>query len=244
MPDCRFVRGLVVEQSSARPLPNLLVRITQGQDRAITMVGEGQTDQAGRFVVNLGPDVDGSAGEYDVQVLRGEEPLRIAGDVRWTAAEAARDMVVCVVPRTPCTRVQERLPKHLQDGVTGVYGLVRHANGTPLPGLRVQPTALDFAGERSLTGAATTDAEGWYELGELGAKVPLDLILKIFDPSATASAPRLLGGSAVQYHYAGGVLRLDIELCDESLRGPSECARLTQALSVAVFPGGGRSPYG
>ncbi|MDP2310023.1 MAG: neuraminidase-like domain-containing protein [Pseudomonadota bacterium] len=100
----------------------------------------------------------------------------------------------------------------------------------------MQLTAVGFNGEEQLGPPTKTGEEGWYAFGDPHLDVERDLYAKVLVPGTADSAPRLVGRSDLRYLYRQGPLRLDVVVCDEVLRGPSEFARLSVALSRAVFP--------
>ncbi len=231
---CRCVSGIVVEEGSATPQGGLRVRLVTVKGRGSVALAEATTDKAGRFSIDIsGLSADDTSGVYELKVFDGVVELEAHGDVRWSVATEATDLVVCVTWPEACAVPEETPPPGGNIDTANVHGVVRHADGTALVGLDVFLWGVSFNGESQLVGPVQTMAEGWFSIGTVSTPPNRDLYVKVFQPG---SPPRLVGTSKVSYGYAGGALRFHVSVCDEALRGPSEFSRLTLDLSKLIFP--------
>ena len=240
MPICRCVSGIVVEEGAATPQAGLRVRLVTEKGRGSVALAEATTDKGGRFSIEVsGLSADDTSGVYELKVFDGVVELEAHGDVRWSVATEAKNLVVCVTWPETCAVPDETPPPGVNIDTDNVHGLVRHADGTALVGLDVFLWEVTFNGESQLVGPVQTQAEGWFSIGPVTTPPNRDLYVKVFQPG---SPPRLVGASKVRYGYAGGALRFHVSVCDEALRGPSEFSRLTLDLSKVIFPGAPSHP--
>lgn len=242
MPICRCVLGIVVEEGTATPQVGVRVRLVTAKGRGTIALAEATTDKAGRFSIDVsGLSDDDTSGVYELKVFDGVVELEVQGDVRWSVATEAKDLVVCVTWPEACAVPQEAPPQEIagQIATTAVHGVVRHVDGTPLVGLDVFLWEVTFNGESQFAGPVQTLMDGWFSIGTVSTPPSRDLYVKLFQPG---SPPRLVGTSKVNYGYTGGALRFHVAVCDEALRGPSEFSRLNVALSKLIFPGAPSHP--
>ncbi len=237
---CRCISGTVVEEGTANPLGALRVRLVTSRGRGSVALAEATTDKAGRFSIDVSRlSAEDTSGVYELKVFDGVVELEAHGDVRWSVATEAKDLVVCVTWPEACAVPEETPPPGVNIDTANVHGVVRHADGTALVGLDVFLWGVSFNGESQLVGPVQTMAEGWFSIGTVSTPPNRDLYVKVFQPG---SPPRLVGTSKVTYGYGGGALRFHVSVCDEALRGPSEFSRLTLDLSKLIFPGAPSHP--
>lgn len=228
MPECRCVSGIVVEEGTTNPQAGLTVKVGTTIRRGFLPVGVGHTDPRGRFSIDLGEDVaDGETGTlYSIRVFAGATELTVEGDTRWTEGRDACDLVICVTYPEPCAAPVDAPPQQLT--TTGVYGEVRHVDGTFLSNVIVEVKVVGLTGETLISTGNTGNSApmtGWYGLAGPGAAA--DVLVKVFEPG---TPPRYVGSSPV-FYQAVMPLRVDVQICDQALRGPSEFTRIDNALS-------------
>jgi len=237
---CRCVSGIVVEEGSAIPQAGLRVRLVTGTGRGSIALAEATTGKSGRFSIDVsGLSASDTSGVYELKVFDGVVELEAHGDVRWSVATEAKDLVVCVTWPETCAVPDELPPAGVNIDTNNVHGVVRHVDGTPLVGLNVFLWEVTFNGESQLVGPVQTMMDGWFSIGTVSTPPSRDLYAKVFQPG---SPPRLVGTSKVTFGYAGGALRFHVSVCDDALRGPSEFSRLTLDLSKLIFPGAPSHP--
>ncbi|MFZ5479066.1 MAG: neuraminidase-like domain-containing protein [Myxococcota bacterium] len=196
-------------------------------------MAETVSDKQGHFSFDLGEFVaSGESGtEYQLRVLDGITRLTVSGDVRWSEGTDARELVVCVTYPSACSTVVINPPEGVTVPTSGVWGQIRHADGSALDGLHVVLRSIGLTGESDVFGTpSTTHSGGWYSFSAPATQ--LDLVVKVFEPG---TPDRYVGSSKV-YYKATAPLRIDVVVCDEELRGPSEYQRLTDAVVEAIAP--------
>lgn len=261
MANCRRVVGVVVQENPASPtgpgLPMARARVrllTTGLSRGAVVLDERTTDTAGRFSFDLSSlDTSTMSGVLEIEVYDGAQRLEVHGDVRLHADEDNRDLIVCAMRPEKCLPPSEAVPAELFPGgpPSGLYGFVRHADGTALSGLTVWLARFSLVGvknyvlygedeeeEEEQPFRVTTGTTGWYKFST-SPSLPADVLVRIYDSTGTT----LLGQSAVRYQYNGGAHRFDVYLCDETLRGPSEFERISTDLSKVLHPGASSHPH-
>lgn len=249
MSGCRRVAGIVIKEGTTQPQVGLTVRLLgKARGRGTEEIGSCRTSAKGRFVFDLSAvSHDDHAGFYDVQVFDGAIPLTTHGHTTVSATTDSHELVVCVEWPVACAVLDETPPGSISGNVAtnAVHGIVRHADGTPLVGLKVDLYEVGFAlGEEEdeevkiTSTAVDTLMDGWFSIGTVSS-LPRDIYVQVWQPG---SPPRTVGRSSVRYGYNGGALRFLVTVCDEALRGPSEFSRLSIELSKAIFGAGGSHP--
>jgi hypothetical protein len=256
MANCRRVVGVVVQENPASPtgpgLPMARVRVrllTTGLSRGTVVLDERTTDTAGRFSFDLASlDTSTISGVLEIEVYDGAQRLDVHGDVRLHADQDNRDLIVCAMRPEKCLPPSEVVPNDLFPGggaPTGLYGFVRHVDGTALSGLKVRLAYFSLDGVQEYEIAlppgpieVSTGTTGWFKFTS-SPILPADLLVKIYDSTGTT----FLGQSAVRYQFNGGAHRFEVYLCDETLRGPSEFERISTDLSKVLHPGASSHPH-
>ncbi|MCB9685985.1 MAG: hypothetical protein H6735_13170 [Alphaproteobacteria bacterium] len=240
MPGCRHVTGTVLARGTSTPQERLTVRVL-GEGRSSTVLASARTDHQGRFSFDLGATPTDAT--LRLEVLDDGRLLPTTGDVSWPAAQDAHGLVVCVERAKPCGIPVDRPPASLDNCDQGVHGRVRHDDGTPIEGVEVVLCAVDFHGKRELTDATRTVEDGWFCLGRIEPKQPTDLVLEVYLPTRSERPRELLAVSDLVVGHAGGPLRIDVSVCHDRFRAPSEFARISLALSRAIFAGRPEHPH-
>jgi hypothetical protein len=231
MTKCMHVRGVVVEEgeSPAVGQPNLLVVLGRVARAGFVPIAEKVTDATGGFWFDLTGINGATVGTLGLRVYRGRdgEELPAHGTTRWDAQEHPGPLVVCVEYPVDCAVPPESIPQEMPGGNNRVWGRVRHADGTPAGGLEVQLV------EVTLTAAVddvvvTTSSTGWYSLAPTHPGTNFQLRVRV-----PGTPPELLATSRAVYAPVLPV-RVDIEICDDRYRQPSEFARINAAVTPTL----------
>lgn len=240
MPICRCIAGDIVEHGTTTGQPGLTVTVGTSTGLDFRPLGTTQTDDAGHFSIDIGKFVATAATgvRYQVRVLQGSVALAAKGDTAWIEGFDACSLHICVTYPESCGSVDPGdVPGQAGDQV---YGLVRHVDGSLVSGVRVELWSVTLTGsdEETVSSGApvTTDATGAFIFSDPTG--PKNLFIKVFTLVAegeTLVKDKYVGGSAV-YYAASAPLRIDVTLCDDALRGPSEWARIEKSVTDLVDP--------
>jgi hypothetical protein len=221
------VRGSVVDAETHSPVEGLDVALTLVRGRRRTVLARTASSASGEFHFDIRRVVRaarvGGSGAFELSVSSKSGTAAIdGGKWRWPASADPGDVKLCVKVDTTCAPVVSETPGGL-DG--DIVGLVRHRDGTPVPGVVVTVHDVQVSGESAAldtTTTSTSDPKGWYALTP-SATGPLqrNLVVRVVTSGGT---PRFLGSSPIFWRdTAPG--RVDIEISHADFRAPSEWAR-------------------
>ncbi|MFZ5480488.1 MAG: neuraminidase-like domain-containing protein [Myxococcota bacterium] len=245
---CTCVAGVVVKEGTTDVVAGATIRLFTREGRGETPLGSTVTNASGRFSFDLtGHEASGSSnGELRLEVYDGATRLDAHGDTRWYARNDADDLVVCVAWPEGCAAPVDAPTGDVANTInttTHVYGRVLHADATPLDGMDVQLCTINFAGEGTIGTLVQTANGGWYTFGVVSPPSAVDIFVKVFIPPSGGNPAVLVGLTRVHYGYTSGPLRIDVRVCADQKRGPSEFRRVSIALSEKLFPSETTHPY-
>ncbi|MEQ1565850.1 MAG: neuraminidase-like domain-containing protein [Myxococcota bacterium] len=229
MPPIAVVRGTVVREGTSPPqrLAARLIQLGSVRGTRFARLAETRTDPDGGFTFDLTALGLSRSVDLEIRVLEHGQRLRAHGDVRWRSTVDPGPLVICVEPDESCAGPTERIPDGLP-GKNTVWGRVRHLDGTPLGGVRVDVRQISLRDEIVIA-SVLTSPDGWY-----GAVAdPTDLVVRVLEVETPAGPGRLLGSSLAVYEPTFP-LRVDIDVADEAYRQASEWSRIGRALARAL----------
>lgn len=240
---CNCVSGVVVKKGTTDVVAGATVRLFTREGRGAALLSSAVTNAYGRFSFDL-TDREVS-GELRLEVYDGAIRLQAFGDTRWSAGEDADDLVVCVEWQEACAALVDNPTGELANTIntaTHVYGRVRHADGTWLDGMDVRLCTISFTGEGTIGPLVQSGNGGWFTFGVVSPSPAADVFVKVFIPPSGGNPAELVGLTRVHYGFTGGPLRLDVRVCADQMRGPSEFARVSTDLSKVLFPSASTHP--
>lgn len=234
---CSFVRGQVVNDATHAAVSDVVVGLSHVVGRRRTLLRSVTAEADGRFVIDVRAAASqGGAsvsGRYELSVTRGGATLEIKGGRwRWLAGSDPGEVQLCVgVPATCAPTVPDAPDEALKSKY--VYGRVLHHDGTPVPGVVVRISSLQIDGLTELGTTTTADSLSADPAGSfaytLAAETStLNLVAQVL---VAGAGGRLLATVPPKYGVSGPI-RLDITICDEAYRAPSEWARYKPGLEA------------
>lgn len=243
---CRCVAGVVVEAGTREPQPGVTVRLATRAARGFNPVASAVTDGSGRFSIDLGTfRVGGATGtRYVLTVDRGGEEIPVTGDTTWSEGQDTDQLVLCVSSPKGCGEESSGCGRCANDACA-ISGQIRHVDGTALSGLTVELRRVALPG---LDGGPTTlhtmvtGSNGRYALPCPDGAA--DLQVCVFGPALGELPGVLLASSAVLWKHIGSA-SIDVVICSDAYRGPSEYARINADVTVGTtWPAGGPGALG
>ena len=235
----RFVRGVVRQEPTGVFLEGATVvaRFRPGSsaaERARESVGKGLTDKDGAFRIALHPSLFGEnarPGTIEFAVEQDGLPVPLAGQTTWSydPRRLPGDIVLCVAERHECRFSEEPPNPSVSSGERSVRGIVRHEDGTPIDGLKIEVVRVQLGALAPQTPTDLTGAKGDYGIVLTDDANPWHIFIRAYivgTPDEEVGASAVLSNAPVE-------ARIDLEIDDDRLRSKSRYKGLLEAVDPA-----------
>ncbi len=234
MPQPQFIHGIVLEETSGDRLAGVSVVARAGASRRADELGRGLTGADGRFRFALNAGAAGVAGQVSLTFFyRGAQVEPAEGsEASVDRRRLDQELAICLPALHACEAPDDGPASEPGVDEWTVYGSVRHRDGTATAGLGVRAFSRAMGGGTALAAAVETDSDGAYQI-IFAAPGDTDPPVHVFVEVRAAGGDHDLLATSRTRFAAGARTRVDVQLVQESLRRPSEYARVSASVDAA-----------